>query len=295
MQEIRYHNRLFVGEGDFSFTCGYIEKHPEIASFITATEIYDETELNRRNLKGRVQALSNQGVKVFLEVDATKLHEIFRNEFFERIHWNLPWDGNPYHFQTLPNVMRKFFLSCSHLQRDGDRVHVTIPQPSRSGIWKYQQGYIIGIVEASVVAGYILVSKRFMKEDGYEGRYPFYETSHSYRNEVVESAEERSFEFIFQKHFNWTGTFDLHQAKLAYREVEAKIKTTLFHADEECWKEGCYFDIRTDSDSSEGYSEAEECDRSSEYYEEANSFSEGFSESEGYTGSFDYSDEEIFE
>ena len=127
MQEIQYHSRLFVGEGDFSFTCGYIKKHPELAEYITATEVYDESELRDRNLVGRVEALTYHGVNIFLGVDATKLHDTFPNALFDRIHWNLPWDGNSYHHQTLPHLIRQFFDSSSKLQKDGGCIHLTIP------------------------------------------------------------------------------------------------------------------------------------------------------------------------
>ena len=112
------------------------------------------------NLLKRVAILKEKGAEVIFGVDGTKIHEVFKNQKFPRIHWNCPHDGNDNHppaeqgkvKQTLPLLIARFFSSCAKIQNWKDRVHVTLAQPFEKE--RYYQGWVYSIAKAASLAGF---------------------------------------------------------------------------------------------------------------------------------------------
>ena len=162
--------RLFVGEGDFAYTEALLKKHsqtyPSLARFITATEYQKPTALER------ISRLTAQGVRVLSGIDATKIHQTFERERYQRIHWNFPY---PIKLIDHDPMITNFFKSCSALQMYGDRVHLTLMQEpyehwkgAEGTHWKTRQTRI-SLVSAASNAGYRLVRKRKFGPDRYPG------------------------------------------------------------------------------------------------------------------------------
>ncbi|MBS4164684.1 Uncharacterized protein PRO82_002015 [Candidatus Protochlamydia amoebophila] len=216
--------RLLIGEGNFSFALALINKHdkkndhsPEksLAHSITATEYNKEISCSdcealrlfkdktkktytcencKLTLK-RIDEFKEKGAIVRLGIDGTKIHEIeeLKNIRFRRIHWNCPHDGKSYKNQTLPPIIQKFFKSCAKVQETGDRVHITLAQPTEKA--HFYQGCIYDITKAASSAGYVILKKRkFDKE-----RYPEYEHVMTGTNETAIVTEQGAREFVFKK------------------------------------------------------------------------------------------------
>lgn len=126
--------RLFVGEGDFSFTQSYIARHPGRAKYIVATEFDKEVS---EEIKARLDDLIEKGVSIQLGVDCTQLNlqlSVLIKKF-RRIHFNFPWAYNPDTESRRANyktddcnqqLIEGFFQSAKTLQEVGDRIHVTL-------------------------------------------------------------------------------------------------------------------------------------------------------------------------
>ncbi len=225
--------RLFVGEGNFSFTAALIHKHkenhPALAASIIATEIITVDEYQRslgnfvpiendgefdfisegEATLQRIKRLEQLGVKFILGLDATQLHQ---NEFIlskkpiPRIHWNLPL--NDQSEGSFEETLGGFFKSCSQIQEVAHRVHITLiqgqnkTQPNSKDFapsWIFQQGYKASIVLISSVNGYKLISKRKFLDKTTE-RYPGYVTRNSFSGNVLKSNQlECIREFVFEK------------------------------------------------------------------------------------------------
>lgn len=266
-------NRLLIGEGNFSFALALIQKHDSKASHplyrslghtIVATELKenllcemcqflekmeqlslsstDEREAKRLcnsclKTKERVEKLRKRGVKIELGVDGIRIHEKFKNQTFRRIHWNCPHDGSSFKKQTLPKLLFKFFRSCSQVQRSGDRVHITLAQPSENK--DFYQGYYYNIVEATWPNRYILIRKRKFSAS----RYKSYQHVQTKKDEKASVTEQGMREFVFEKHSlqEWI------QCSYSKRVLKAcTIK------EKECYQEKrLYFDCSTDEDSSD--------------------------------------------
>lgn len=225
--------RLFVGEGNFSYTEAVIEKHkvqhPDLAKSIIATEFYteeyyknqgelipvcdDEAEILDFQPSGeidtleRIKRLKTLGVKVILGLDATKLQDCKDlPSRIPRIHWNLPLNEEP--MKPFDQLLSQFFRSCREKQEVGDRVSITLlqganksPQASNGFLpdWMFQQAHKAKVVSASSYSGYKLIKKRKF-QDGSSKRYPLYITRNSYSGKPLKETQITCIrEFIFEK------------------------------------------------------------------------------------------------
>ena len=188
-------NILFVGEGNFSFTQAFIkreknlDKNSRIASFIIATELCTKPTLpttsnpnndveklkDEKLMIERLTNLTNDGVEIIFEIDATKLetYPLINKHRFTLIQWNCPFGGSAntdrnQFKQTLIN----FFISASKVQDYDATLVVTLEQYS----WPNPNYYKIRqaespIVRASLISGYKLISKydfnKRYQENGY--------------------------------------------------------------------------------------------------------------------------------
>lgn len=188
-QSLQSKKRLFVREVNFSYVAAFIAKHGSSGS-VVATDFLGNTRdcalcvlknFNANQPKGtlfcdgcekvkdRIEDLKQKGVVVLFEVHETKLHETFKGEQFQRIHWNCPHDGRYYQDDQLPERINGFFRSCKLIQEAGDRVHIVLTQPQKSK--KFFQSQVYDIVRAATLVGYFLVKKRrfdFSRYPGYE-------------------------------------------------------------------------------------------------------------------------------
>ncbi len=213
------HNpRLYVGEGDFTYTEAVVTKHqdrhPNLGKSITATELRMKIDcqdcLFPRPLPGhegkkcekctvtagRIDWLKSQGVTFLFGVDATKLHETpgLKGRSFSRIHWNIPHDGSKRPSETMPRIIGAFFASCSNMQEPGGRVYLSIKQPpgTRKNAW-FQVG-VHEMLRGASTSSYVLDTKRRFDKSRYP-KYQHLETARNASNEGVEHARE----FVFKK------------------------------------------------------------------------------------------------
>ncbi len=249
--------RLFVGEGDFSFTEALIKKHQKthsrLAKSITATELgylVDNSEEKGPddNTPKRILRLQDKGVKVLFGINGQYLHQIFKGKRFKRIHWNCPFvDFKKSNTEEFKKVTSEFFKSCSHLQLTKDRVHLTLMQ-EKDGYWKTRQGQI-PIVKGATLAGYRLIRKRVFGA----GRYPTYE--HVKTDKDPHGKNEGMREFIFEKAetiFSLKEATNLPDRGHELRNSEEKkyqIKTDEKKPSDTDY----YFECSTDEDSSDYY------------------------------------------
>ncbi|MBS0648236.1 MAG: DUF2431 domain-containing protein [Verrucomicrobia bacterium] len=241
--------RLFIGEGDFSFTAAFIEKHqqshPKLASAITATELDKPTK--EETLK-RITQLQDKRVKFLFGIDGQLLDQIFKGKRFRRIHWNCPYvDFTTSNREAFKDVIPKFFLSCSQLQLTQDRVHITLMQ-EKDGYWRKRQEEN-PIVKGATLAGYRLIRKRLFGAE----RYPGYE--HVKTDKKSHGKNEEMREFVFEKteitHLSKEAT-DL--PKMAHElknpdEKKYQVKTSEANPKDTDY----YFECSTDEDSSDYY------------------------------------------
>ena len=145
----------------------------------------------------RIQSLKNRGVNIILGYDGTKIHDhpLTMGKKFKRIHWNCPHDKSNYKRQTLPPIIRNFFISASEVQENGDCIHVTLAQPNTpSDKTKFYQGVVYNICDAAKFSGYLLYAKRPFGST----RYPGYEHQQTGSTQSAPGAE-RQREFVFIK------------------------------------------------------------------------------------------------
>jgi len=188
--------RLFVGEGNFSYTEAIINKHdaihkhPPEASLAHAITASDLTQKN--SCDARIEQLARQGVKILFGIDATQLGQ-FTKGVYKRIHWNCPHDGSDCKQQTLPPIIVNFFKACASIQKKGDRVHVTLVQSQHTPL--FYQGYVYDIIQSACRGGYTLLKKRIFNAN----RYPGYEHTQTNTNEKASVTEQGMKEFVFEK------------------------------------------------------------------------------------------------
>lgn len=190
--------RLFVGEGDFSYTEALLKKHqkthPNLGKSIVATDLYI---VENEGINIRIQKLKEAGVEVKSGVDARSLHEFFKEQRFKRIHWNCPFKFQQDEKEEFKDVIPQFFKACNQLQKVKDRVHVTLVQNEDDSLdtWHTKNRQKQNpIVLGSASVGYRLIRKRVFGNQ----RYPGYRHVKSGRTtEYIEGGVER--EFVFEK------------------------------------------------------------------------------------------------
>lgn len=180
-------NRLFIGEGDFSYTEAYYKKHPTHS--IVATDLEPQ-----QRARERVARLMREKIPIFFGIDAKAIHQIFKGKRFHRIQWNCPFGGSAEkERKKFKDVVPLFFRAASRLQQPGDRIQVTLDQPRKNGTtyWQFRQQEN-PIVKGSLRAGYRLIGKRRFTAERYPG-YTHVKTD----GEPFSGGDE--LEFIFEK------------------------------------------------------------------------------------------------
>ncbi|KAL6990261.1 hypothetical protein U1Q18_050736 [Sarracenia purpurea var. burkii] len=203
--------RLFLGEGDFSYTEALINKHIDthknLARSIIATEFFEvpfggaDADVLKQRLE-RINSLKERGVRVHFKVDGRKLHEIpqLQGERFKRIHWNNPYRWSSISFEEFIQIITDFFSSCAKIQLKGDRIHLALNYKFDDDDWYDVRQYEQHVVTGSVQFGYTLIRKRLLTK----GRYP------GYHHKATENLEElllpgMNREFIFEKDLAFCG------------------------------------------------------------------------------------------
>lgn len=259
--------RLILGDGDFSYTEALINKHINthklLVRAIVATELTDVPEfevdvkiMNQRS--ERIKSLKEKGVRVLFRIDGRELHENpqLKGERFKRIHWNCPFRWSTITDEEFIQVIVGVFQSCSKVQLNGDRIHITLLQGECDEDWKQCRQYVHNIVKGSVQNGYKLIRKRRFGRD----RYPGYQHRKGDDLEELHLAAVHR-EFVFEKD---------HSVKIKTEEeiissLPLKIsnpeKTYVIDVNKKNVTESskirledCYFICSTDDDSSDYYS-----------------------------------------
>ena len=206
----KYKTRLFLGEGNFSFTAAFLKKHEAkegLAQFITPTVFESRKELWDKHAKVLHASMpilakkKNQPCQknILYNVDARKLHEHpnLKDKRFQRIHFNCPHDGsNTMKSSDLPLMLKNFFQSAKLMQHNGDKIHMALPCEHIEYKREFREGYIYGIFLASANAGYKLISKRKFGSSRYPG-YVHTETNTAKPHALSMSDELR--EYVFEK------------------------------------------------------------------------------------------------
>ncbi len=191
-----FKQRLFIGEGNFSFTEAFIEKHPSTANSIIATDL---TIQNNPQTHDRINTLRKEKVQIYSNVNATLIDKGFPNQRFSRIYWNCPHDGSNYKNQTLPPIIQDFFQSCRKAQKPNDQVLITLIQPEEKNVDSNKkdlyQGYVYNIVQAASLAGYRILKKRNFSQE----RYPGYQHTQTRRPEEASITKQGLRQFVFEK------------------------------------------------------------------------------------------------
>ncbi|KAM9968881.1 hypothetical protein ACTFIW_000284 [Dictyostelium discoideum] len=234
----RHHKILFVGEGNFSLSTSLLKKHNQKFHTndnqflkITASDLYvcetvfnefkdceavlKETGVQTYICKQKscgitedkkcenclltienINFLINSQCKVIFGLDARKIHE--SNEKYSKIYWSMPHDRTEFSTPSLPNLISNFCLSCSEVQKMGDKVHLIISQNSKHKINTYhtefQQGKVYNIIESPFIAGYTLEKRLYFDDQRYDG----YIHQQTEGTDQVENGKHRM-EFVFKK------------------------------------------------------------------------------------------------
>lgn len=231
----KYRKRLFVGEGNFSFTKAFLDKHqqkPDLAYLITATELQNEESVKQDLLEeGGVEAvkqfiktleeIKQKGVHCAFEIDGTKIRDyntlVYTHKRFERIHFNFPHNRKEFTTGELQDFIKRFFCSSSSVQLPGDKIHLVLPKGDRE---KYYQCYY-GVYEASVSSGYKLIKKRPFTSTDKGNRYVgYYHKQTSGNTKVAASNDGR--EYVFEKLDQQT--LDLFREECRYKTERITIE-----------------------------------------------------------------------
>ncbi len=186
--------RLFVGEGDFTYTEAFIKKHekshPDLSKAITASEFLSVTD---KTVNSRIDLLKKKGVKIEESVDGRSIHEKFINRNFKRIHWNCPFgDNGSYESkEQFKKVIPQFFRSCRQLQNNKNRVHVTLVQGNE---YSKERQLENPIVLGATSNAYRLIRKRRFGAE----RYPGYRHVKTGRTTLYDAGGQEM-EFVFEK------------------------------------------------------------------------------------------------
>ncbi|OAD58005.1 GTP-binding protein 5 [Eufriesea mexicana] len=115
---------LLVGEGNFSFSVALFDLNLKI----NITTTCYEAEVNQVIAERNIQYLKNNGVRVLLGVDATKLkeHPILKTELFNKIIFNFPHVGGKMRIERNRKLLKQFFISASEQIKSNGQVLVTL-------------------------------------------------------------------------------------------------------------------------------------------------------------------------
>ena len=116
---------LFLGEGNFSFSLDLIKtwhKSDKDKIYATCFETDFVSELARQN----AHELEDIGVKVMKNVDATQLHQDFKDVQFDQIIFMFPHIGGKMKIQKNRQLIKDFSLNLNAFLAPGGRVVVTL-------------------------------------------------------------------------------------------------------------------------------------------------------------------------
>lgn len=213
----RYKKRLILGDGNFSYSRALVKKQQDngkkdLATALTVTEYCQQEELKEKyaqsptndvykNFQANLNALGEMGVEVIFGVDATKIHTMFNDRRFKRIHFNFPY----FYDEGLTAQQKKektrelvgnFFRSAAKIQQPGDRIHMGLVTGFDDPVWYEDATY--GVAEFSEKEGYAYIKKRDFIDPDKGVRYPGYSHVKTSSNATVTTAETGR-EFIFEK------------------------------------------------------------------------------------------------
>lgn len=117
---------LLVGEGNLSFTISLIDKLQQLPNLITSTyenycDLPDTAKLNSTFLK-------NIGIKTLHDIDATKLHKIFNQQFFNTIIFQFPHSGSREGINGVNSnyvLVKDFIISASQILKNNGSIIIT--------------------------------------------------------------------------------------------------------------------------------------------------------------------------
>jgi hypothetical protein len=192
--------RLFLGEGDFSFSTAYLKKHEAnvtLGQQMVATELSSSAKVvadHGQKAKDNITHLAMNGVTVHFGVDARQIHTFFKTRF-RRIHFNCPHDRKSYKGRTLPKIISEFFGSARRLQDIGDKVLMALPKEIDVRKQPFRESYIYKVYEAAAKHGYKAVQKRPFGPLRYPG-YQHVMTGENVSATVAEEVREHVFQLI---------------------------------------------------------------------------------------------------
>ncbi len=186
----KYKKRLFLGEGDFSYTVSLLWKqrlkHPQLATAIIATEFLSKGALADctygEQFTRNCDELEQWGVDVQFEIDAKNLQAHFPKTQFHRINFNCPQttSGN-YRGQIEDRpatLISRFLGSADKILSANGRIHIVLPnnhEPlSAKTLVQDFTNVQYRLMEALHNKSHVVVAKRkFVDADGTQ-RYQYY-------------------------------------------------------------------------------------------------------------------------
>lgn len=188
-------HRLLLGEASFIFALALLDKHPELAPYITATtyeseavmqDTYPEAAANKKELRKR-------GVTVLHNVDAKKLHEnTDLRAKYGHIHFNFPHDGKDYKSSKTHEVVADFFQSARKKLTDNGHIHMALVSGDKT---PFYHGVLYKIADATTTHGFDFKKKHIFNQD----RYPDYIHKMTTQGNSVDHVEENGREHVFEK------------------------------------------------------------------------------------------------
>ena len=187
---------LIVGDGDFSYSLAltrklrakkgtrYIIQATELRSAETLRQIYQKFNSN-------CETLCSLGVSLVFGIDATKLHQHYKNQYFDEIHFNGPHvahGAKEYEKAEVQQLVTKFCASAKQCQQVSGKLFIGIPDPvDREHRYSRQSG-TYNIYPATLSQGYKYTFKRQLPEE--------YHHKITYADRSTPVAEQmRQFEF----------------------------------------------------------------------------------------------------
>lgn len=115
---------LLLGEGNFSFSVALSKFNLNIK--ITATCF--ESSVNEETARKNIEYLTENGIRVLLNVDATKLaeHQALQLEAFDKVIFNFPHVGGKMRIEKNRELLKQFFMAVGKSLKDNGQVLMTL-------------------------------------------------------------------------------------------------------------------------------------------------------------------------
>ncbi len=134
---------LLLGEGDFSLSESLTKQTPEgDRGKITATTLEPLDELVYATAQSNIKALENMGATVQGGIDATKIHETFKDKGgFDTIAWNFPHAkvDRKISMRFHQKLLNDFFGSAKGVLKEAGKVYVTLKGTSHYKGWHIEE------------------------------------------------------------------------------------------------------------------------------------------------------------